>query len=282
LQLYTITEHPTSNHKIWIPKETDDGRFVLRNAHSNKYLAITEDANGKLLVQKDTGTPLAITPTNIVGTPLTATVTAIAAISEATEIESMEMAEPELPPIPLTRGDVLLIMYYLFSTGSANGLSDFYDIDESEYGVYYRAAVAWAFENGITSGVGNNMFGKHDLLTKEQFVTLMFRVFEYLGMDTTSNVPAQISERVAQSGVRPWAQEAMEWAIYRGFFTEDEIYNFLNPVTNQDSALIVETFIVEMNTEAEIVPNESVEDESAQDESSHEASEEAEVTNELE
>ena len=162
------------------------------------------------------------------------------------EVELFE-EEPQASPIPLTRGDLLLVMYYLFSTDSANGLSGFYDIDETVAGAHYSAAVAWAAENGITSGVGNNEFGKHNLLTKEQFVTLMFRVFGYLGLDTTSNISEQVSERIAQSGIAPWAQEAMEWAIYRGFFTQDEIYNFLNPVTDQDSTIIVETIVEEIN-----------------------------------
>ena len=223
--------------KLWRFEANSDGTYRIVNVNSGLYLGY----DGDTVKQRNIATNFHLIPHVSFGM----------AMAQVEEFNGEPEVEPD--PIPLTRGDMLLIMYYLFSTGSANELSGFYDIDESEYGAYYQAAVAWAFENGITSGVGNNLFGKHNLITKEQFVTFLFRVFEYMGMDTTANLSQQASERIAQSGIARWAQEAMEWAVYRGFFTEDEIHNFLYPVTNQDTTIIVEALIVEMNADVEPV-----------------------------
>jgi hypothetical protein len=40
---------------------------------------------------------------------------------------------------------------------------------------YYYAPVAWAVENGITSGIGNDLFGSADVCTRAQVVTFLYR-----------------------------------------------------------------------------------------------------------
>ena len=40
---------------------------------------------------------------------------------------------------------------------------------------YYAKAVAWANENGITSGVGSNKFAPNADCTRAQIVTLLYR-----------------------------------------------------------------------------------------------------------
>ena len=216
--------------KLWRLEANADGTYRIVNVNSGLYLGY----DGDTVMQRNIAANFRLIPQDIVGFMAMAQTEELAdeldlfadeeELADEQEADEQEDPEKEIEPeaIPLTRGDMLLIMYYLFSTGSANGLSGFYDIDETEAGAYCSAAVAWAVENGITSGVGNNEFGKHNLLTKEQFVTLMFHVFNYLGIDTSANVAPQISERVANSGVAPWARDAIEWAIYRGFFTADE------------------------------------------------------------
>lgn len=42
-------------------------------------------------------------------------------------------------------------------------------------GSYYEDAAKWAIANGITNGVGNNLFGSDNPITREQFVTLLYR-----------------------------------------------------------------------------------------------------------
>lgn len=43
---------------------------------------------------------------------------------------------------------------------------------------YYANAVAWAVENGITSGIGDGMFGPDNSCTRAQIVTFLFRAYQ--------------------------------------------------------------------------------------------------------
>ena len=42
---------------------------------------------------------------------------------------------------------------------------------------FYRTAVAWAVETGITSGVGNDLFGSNEICNRAQVVTFLYRTF---------------------------------------------------------------------------------------------------------
>ena len=52
------------------------------------------------------------------------------------------------------------------------GSSAFDDVSD---GAYYAEAVAWANENGITSGTGSNKFSPGADCTRGQIVTLLYR-----------------------------------------------------------------------------------------------------------
>ena len=51
------------------------------------------------------------------------------------------------------------------------GTADFADVDVH---AYYAKAVAWAVEQGITSGMGNGMFGAEATCTRGQIVTFLY------------------------------------------------------------------------------------------------------------
>ena len=43
---------------------------------------------------------------------------------------------------------------------------------------YYANAVAWAVENGVTNGIGNNLFGPDNSCTRAQIVTFLYRTYQ--------------------------------------------------------------------------------------------------------
>lgn len=56
--------------------------------------------------------------------------------------------------------------------GEAKGVSSFTDVPSDSY---YAEAVAWAYENGITSGTTETTFSPDDVCTRAQIVTFLFR-----------------------------------------------------------------------------------------------------------
>ena len=69
-------------------------------------------------------------------------------------------------------------------------LNFFYDVPN---GAYYYEAVKWAVENGITGGIGNNLFGPDQPCTRAQIVTFLWCAAgspEPKAMSSFSDVPA--------------------------------------------------------------------------------------------
>ncbi len=73
---------------------------------------------------------------------------------------------------------------------------------------YYYEAVKWAVEKGITSGVGNGLFGSNDPCTRAQIVTFLWRAAgspEPKALSSFSDVPADA-----------WYAKAVAWAVENG------------------------------------------------------------------
>ena len=75
------------------------------------------------------------------------------------------------PATTVTRGQTVTFLYRAAGSPAVSGGS-FSDVAAD---AYYAKAVAWANENGITSGVGSNKFAPNADCTRAQIVTLLYR-----------------------------------------------------------------------------------------------------------
>lgn len=76
------------------------------------------------------------------------------------------------PNMTVTRGQTVTFLHRAAGTPSHGGNAAFLDISDNDY---YFDAVAWAAQNGITSGVGNGKFSPGADCTRSQIVTLLYR-----------------------------------------------------------------------------------------------------------
>ena len=76
------------------------------------------------------------------------------------------------PNMTVTRGQTVTFLHRAAGTPSHGGNAAFLDISDNDY---YFNAVAWAAQNGITSGVGNGKFSPGADCTRDQIVTLLYR-----------------------------------------------------------------------------------------------------------
>ncbi len=79
-------------------------------------------------------------------------------------------------------------------------------------GKYYTDAVSWAQASGIVNGYSTSVFGVSDSITREQFVTILYRYAEYMNYDISTGGMA-VSEFEDKEKLAGWAEEAMTWAI---------------------------------------------------------------------
>ena len=88
-------------------------------------------------------------------------------------------------------------------------LNFFYDVPN---GAYFYEAVKWAVENGITTGVGNDLFAPEQPCTRAQIVTFLWRA---AGSPEPKDAASGMSDVVSGS----YYEKAVAWAIENGITT---------------------------------------------------------------
>ena len=111
------------------------------------------------------------------------------------------------PEQPCTRGQIVTLLWRAAGSPEPAGMSDFADIPTSSY---YAKAVAWAVEQGITTGTGDGKFSPDAPCTRGQAVTFLARSQKAgeTGTADFSDVPAD----------SPYAP-AVAWAVAQGITT---------------------------------------------------------------
>ena len=78
------------------------------------------------------------------------------------------------PDNPCTRAQSVTFLFRA-TKASANGTPAFSDVTAN---AYYAEAVKWATDNGITNGIGDNLFGPDSDCTRAQIVTFLYRMHQ--------------------------------------------------------------------------------------------------------
>lgn len=76
---------------------------------------------------------------------------------------------------------------------------------------YYASGVAWAAENGIVSGYGNNVFGPNDNITREQLALMLYNYAKYKGYNIS--VSGDLSVFADHNRSSDYALTAIKWAV---------------------------------------------------------------------
>ena len=112
------------------------------------------------------------------------------------------------PFSPINRAMAAAVLYRMAGSPETNLRSEYQDIDPY---AWYKSAVDWATENKIASGIGKNRFAPQDLVSREQLITLLYRLILNSGKPAESN--AALSAFSDSDKISPWASEAMAWAV---------------------------------------------------------------------
>ena len=78
------------------------------------------------------------------------------------------------PDLPCTRAQSMTFLYRASKAKAPDGTPAFSDVAAD---AYYAAAVKWATENNITSGMGDELFGPDYECTRAQIVTFLYRLY---------------------------------------------------------------------------------------------------------
>ena len=111
------------------------------------------------------------------------------------------------PDSPTERAMLVTVLYRLEGQPEV-GENRFTDVAD---GKWYTNAIAWAAENGIVLGHGDDTFGPYDNITRGQMATILYRYAKYKGYDVTAK--ADITTFADGSGIKDWVADAMAWAV---------------------------------------------------------------------
>lgn len=120
------------------------------------------------------------------------------------------------PGADITRSDFVTLigrMRQYYSGGELSGSElSFTDVDADSPSAPY---IAWAYENGIVTGFSDDEFGGGSIVTREQLVTMLYRLAKYENSESTG-YRADLN-RFSDSGeISDWAYTAMGWAADAG------------------------------------------------------------------
>ena len=144
------------------------------------------------------------------------------------------------PNSKLNRAMAVTILYRLAGEPESTEQVTFTDVKE---GAYYYKAVAWALENGITTGVDATRFAPNADVTREQMVTFLHRYAEVSGQDV--NRMASLSSFRDAGSVSNYAREAMAWAVGNGILQgmEQDLLAPQGTATRAQAAAILMRFL---------------------------------------
>ena len=114
------------------------------------------------------------------------------------------------PNSTMTRAMLVTVLWR--SAGSPNeGTNAFTDVPADQW---YTQAVAWAAQNGIVNGVGNNKFDPDAKITREQLAAVLYRYAGKVGMDVSARADLKLFPDAGS--VSAYATDALSWCVANG------------------------------------------------------------------
>jgi len=122
----------------------------------------------------------------------------------------------------LSRAQVVATLYRITHGGTAQEIPYANNrpiFDDVNIGSWHSPYIAWAYDNNIVLGVGNNRFAPGNHVTREQLATMLFRFADFMDYDVTVRQSTQWDSFTDRDQIRAFANNALIWANYHGLIT---------------------------------------------------------------
>lgn len=119
------------------------------------------------------------------------------------------------PATTVTRAMAITTLYRMAGSPTVSGSNSFTDLTAD----WYKDAVQWGVETGITNGISETEFDPSSAISREQLATMLFRYAKNSDADTSAK--ADLDKYTDAGQVSSWAQDAMQWANASGLITGD-------------------------------------------------------------
>ena len=210
-------KHPAKGSTVIITVEPDEGyeldEITVTDKDGNN-LKLTDRGDGKYSFTMPSGkVDIDATFKKLVETSPFADVSTVAYYYEAVKWAAENSITGGIgnglfgPELTCSRGQIVTFLWRAAGSPEPKALSTFTDVAAD---AYYAKAVAWAVENGVTTGTGDGEFSPDAPCTRGQAVTFLWRALGQLAGDKASfsDVPAD-----------SYFAQAVAWAAANGVTT---------------------------------------------------------------
>ena len=111
-----------------------------------------------------------------------------------------------------TRAQFVQMLYSIHGKPAVSGALPFTDLPE----VWYRNAVLWAYQTGVTSGTSDTTFSPYATVTRAQVATFLMKYAKTVCNIKPTWTPADLSKYPDVNNVPSWALGAMQDAVALG------------------------------------------------------------------
>ena len=130
-------------------------------------------------------------------------------------LDDISVSWADTSEVSVTRGDAAKMLFdHAHRWDEAVGPPTFTDV---AWDAPYAEAVAWAEQNGYLGGYGNGFFGPEDMMSVEQAMVMIYRLF---GSPKVTDAGALDSYKDA-SQISPWARDAVAFSITNKLLVPD-------------------------------------------------------------
>jgi uncharacterized repeat protein (TIGR02543 family) len=113
----------------------------------------------------------------------------------------------------MTRGMLAAVLWRLEGSPKPQAPAAYADISDSQS---VAAAVAWATESGIATGGDGNLFAPDSVLTRQEFITILYRYAQYAGIAPALNTQTGLESFSDTDKLADYAAGPMLWAVQSG------------------------------------------------------------------
>ena len=130
-------------------------------------------------------------------------------------LDDISVSWADTATVSITRGDAVKMLFdHAHRWNEAVGTPTFTDV---AWDAPYAEAVAWAEQNGYLGGYGNGFFGPEDMMSVEQAMVMIYRLF---GSPKVTDAGVLDSYKDA-SQISPWARDAVAFSITNKLLVPD-------------------------------------------------------------
>ena len=147
------------------------------------------------------------------------------------------------PKTLTTRAQLVQILYRLAGAPEVSGETPFTDLTAD----WYKTAVLWAYQTGVTAGTSRTTFSPDDPVTREQLAALLMEYADRILKLRHTWTPANLNDFPDGGYVAGWARSAMADAVALGLISgsNDNGVNYLRPqghAAREQTATILSAF----------------------------------------